>query len=249
MSSCRFGMPFSRLRFITGVVLEVDGCGGMLTRSEVIAGIPVELAEFGRLVRTLDVRQFGAPTRCEGWCAGDVAAHLIGSFVDITSGRVEGQGTPEVSARQVAERAGCSAESLGRELDAVVPRTTELLGRFDDAAWAAQVPGYDLTLGQAMAAMWCGTYVHADDIRAAIERPSDRGPGLRASVLYACDLLGTRGWGPALVALDGLEEVHVGAPRAGARRIAGDPLQFLLAATGRADPVRLGLDASVNIFA
>jgi uncharacterized protein (TIGR03083 family) len=221
----------------------------MLTRSEVIAGIPVELVEFGRLVRSLDERQFGAPTRCGGWCAGDVAAHLIGSFVDITSGRVDGQGTPEVSARQVAERAGCTPESLGSELDAAVARMTERLGRFDDAAWAAPVPGYDLTLGQAMAAMWCGTYVHADDIRAAIGCPPERGPGLRASVLHACDLLGTRGWGPAVVALDGLEEVPVGAPRAGARRVTGDPLEFLLAATGRADPTRLGLDSSVNIFA
>jgi uncharacterized protein (TIGR03083 family) len=221
----------------------------MLTRSEVVDGIPGELFGFGRLVRSLDERQFGAPTRCEGWSAGDVAAHLIGSFADITSGRVEGQGTPEVSARQVAERAGCNPGSLGSELDGVVVRTKEMLGGFHDAYWGAQVPGYDLTLGQAMAAMWCGTYVHADDIRAAIGRPSERGPGLRASVLHVCDLLSARGWGPAVVALDGFEEVPVGAPQADARRVTGDPLEFLLAATGRADPARLGLDSTVNIFA
>ena len=28
----------------------------------------------------------------------------------------------------------------------------------------------------------------------------------------------------------------------------GDPLQFVLVATGRADPAPLGLDASVNIY-
>jgi hypothetical protein len=33
------------------------------------------------------------------------------------------------------------------------------------------------------------------------------------------------------------------------RRITGDPLAFVLAATGRADPEILGLDASVNVFA
>jgi uncharacterized protein (TIGR03083 family) len=221
----------------------------MLTRSEVVAGIPIELVGFGGLVRSLEEREFGAQTRCEGWTAGDVAAHLIGAFADITSGRVEGQGTAEVSARQVAERAGCTPGSLGSELDVVAVRTKEMLERFDDASWAARVPGYDLTLGQAMAAMWCGTYLHAEDIRAAIGRSSERGPGLRASVLHVCDLLSARGWGPGVVALDGLEEVPVGAPRADARRVTGDPLEFLLVATGRSDPARLGLDPTVNIFA
>ena len=35
----------------------------------------------------------------------------------------------------------------------------------------------------------------------------------------------------------------------GGEKISGDPHQFLLVATGRADPSPLGLDESVNIFA
>jgi len=42
-------------------------------------------------------------------------------------------------------------------------------------------------------------------------------------------------------------EVAVGAGKG--RRITGDPLEFVLVATGRADPARIGLDPSVNIYA
>ena len=107
-----------------------------------------------------------------------------------------------------------------------------------------------MTLGQAMESLWCGTYVHADDIRSALGRPSERGPGLRAGVHYVADLLTIRGWGPATLALDGMERVPVGEVVAGQTppEIKGDALTFLLVATGRADPAIFGLDRSVNVF-
>jgi uncharacterized protein (TIGR03083 family) len=89
----------------------------VLPREEVVQGLHQEMAAFADLVRSLDERQFAEPSRCQGWSVGDVAAHLIGAFADITSGRVEGQGTPEVSERQVAERRGRTASELGGELD------------------------------------------------------------------------------------------------------------------------------------
>jgi uncharacterized protein (TIGR03083 family) len=181
-----------------------------------------------------------------------VAAHLIGAFADITSGRIEGQGTPEVSERQVAERQGRTVAELADECDEVRGVTRAMLAGIDDTTWGAAAPGgYDMTVGQAMESMWTGAYVHADDIRAAIGRRSERGPGLRASVLNVADQLTARGWGPVILALDGFEEIPVGNPTktSSARRITGDPLTFLLSATGRGDPARLGLDASVNVFA
>ena len=66
---------------------------------------------------------------------------------------------------------------------------------------------------------------------------------------HAADLLGKRGWGPAVLALDGLEAVAMGGGGGSARHVTGDPLAFVLVATGRADPIPLGLDASVNVFA
>lgn len=224
----------------------------MLPRDEVIEGIDQELGSFAALVRSLDERESTQPSRCEGWAARDVAAHLIGAFADITSGRIEGQGTPEVSERQVAERHGRTVAELADECDEIRQVTRAMLAGIDDATWTQLVPGgYEMTLGQAMESMWTGAYVHADDIRAAIGRPSQRGPGLRASVLHVADQLTARGWGPAVLALDGVEEIPVGntADGANARRITGDPLAFLLAATGRGDPAPLGLDASVNVFA
>ena len=224
----------------------------MLPRDEVIEGIDHELEGFAALVRSLDERESAEPSRCEGWTTRDVAAHLIGAFADITSGRVEGQGTPEVSERQVAERDGRTVAELADECDEVRDATGAMLAGIDDETWLQAAPGgYDLTIGQAMESFWCGAYVHADDIRAAIGRRSERGPGLRASVLNVADQLTARGWGPAVLALDGLEEIPVGdtTRTSDARRITGDPLTFLLAATGRGDPAPLGLDASVNVFA
>lgn len=225
----------------------------MLPRQEVVQGLHQEMLAFAELVRSLDEREFAEPSRCEGWSVGDVAAHLVGAFADITQGRVEGQGTPEVSERQVAERNGRTADELAGELDEVTKQVGQMLGGLDDVSWARKARGgYDMTLGQAMEAFWSGTYVHADDIRAAIGRPSQRGPGLRASVHHVADLLTQRGWGPAILAFDELEEIPVGdgaVAGSAARRITGDALPFVLAATGRADPAPLGLDQSVNVFA
>ena len=183
----------------------------MLPREEVVQGLHQELLAFADLVRSLDQREFTAPSRCEGWSVGDVVAHLIGAFADITAGRAEGQGTPEVSERQAAERRGRTAAELAGELDEVAKRVDQMLNGLDDVSWSRQARGgYDMTLGQAMEAFWLGTYVHADDIRAAIGWPSERGSGLRASVHHAADLLTQRGWGPAVLALDGMEEIPVG---------------------------------------
>jgi uncharacterized protein (TIGR03083 family) len=223
----------------------------MLPRDEVVHGFPVEIRGFADLVRPLEARDWARQSRCEGWTVGDVAAHLIGALADITAGRIEGQGTPEVSDRQVAERRGRSPEELAGELDAVGRSMAALIAGIDDADWAGPTPGgYDMTLGQAMESLWCGTYVHADDIRAALGRAAERGPGLRASVQHVADLLTNRGWGPATLALDGMEKVQVGDVDAEetSREIRGDPLTFLLVATGRADPASFDLDPSVNVF-
>jgi uncharacterized protein (TIGR03083 family) len=218
----------------------------------VVVGLPEEMGRFARLLRLLDERECVRPSRCEGWTVGDVAAHLTGTFADVMEGRLEGQGTPEVSDRQVAERRDRTPDELADELDQLAERTTEVAAGFDDAEWARRARGgFDMTLGQAMESLWCGVFVHADDIRAAVGRPSVRGPGLRASIDFIAEALNNRGWGPATLALDGMVDITVGATGSGSdpRRITGDPLVFVLVATGRADPGLLGLDSSVNVFA
>ena len=118
---------------------------------------------------------------------------------------------------------------------------------FDDAAWAGPAPaGVPGTLGEGVEGLWFDAWVHADDIRAAIGRPSEPGPGVRASVSHLADLLTQNEWGPATIAVTGLEEFPVAG---GGRRVEGDPITFVLVASGRQDPAALGLDPTVNVYA
>jgi len=218
-----------------------------LSRTEVVVGLLDELDAFGELIGPLGEKAWAAPTRCDGWSVADVAAHVIGSMADVVGGRLEGLGSPEVTAREVAERQGRSPAELVAELAAVTKLTSELAGAFDDAAWAAPAPGgYDGSLGEGVEALWYDTFLHADDIRSALGRPSARGPGVRVSVVHVAMMLDKSGWGPSTLHFDGMEPVTVGV---GGPVLTGDPMPFVLAATGRGDPAPLGLDSSVNIYA
>jgi hypothetical protein len=131
--------------------------------------------------------------------------------------------------------------------------TADLLSAFNDEVWNQQAPGgFDFTLGVGVEALWHDAWLHGDDILSAVGRPSDRGDGIKASVSHIADALTREGWGPAVLALDGLPEFAVnggaGNGASGGSRFTGDPLAFVLAATGRADPAPLGLDEDANIY-
>ncbi len=95
--------------------------------------------------------------------------------------------------------------------------------------WAGPSGVPDLTLGEGVLTLWYDTYVHADDIRAAIGQESERGDGLEASVAYLAAQLTKKSWGPATLALAGVDRYDVSG---GGPAITGDALQFVLAATG-----------------
>ena len=154
---------------------------------------------------------------------------------------------PDSPARQVAERAGHTQHQMADELQAAAKVTADMAASFDDAMWAGPAPvELPETLGTAVEGIWYDAFVHSDDIRAALGRPSASGPGLRAAVSHLTDLLTQRSWGPATLALDGLEPFAVSG--GGGQRVTGDPLSFVLAATGRADAATVGLDAGVNVY-
>lgn len=217
-----------------------------LPREEVIAGTADGLARFEELVRSLDDAAWQTPTRCEGWTVADVAAHVIGTITQITTGRTNELVEPDNTTRQAAERRGRTPAELADELHGGAKLANDLLAVFDNAAWngppPVDIPG---TLGDAVEAIWYDSYVHGEDILAALGRPAERGPGLKAAVSHVTDILRRDGWGPATVVLDGFDEIKVGD---GGPRIAGDPLQFVLVATGREDPAAFGLDETVNIY-
>jgi len=214
-----------------------------LGREEAIAGLQAEYAAFSDLVRSLDASQWEKPSRCEGWTAGDVARHVVGTATDVANG-VAGTHTPD---EEVAERKGRSAKEIADELDTALGTLQNLAAIIDDNAWNGPSPVPDLTMRQGILTLFYDIYVHADDIRTAIGLPpAASGLGLEASVEYLAEQLEQRGWGPATLALDGMEKSEVGG---GGNPITGDPKQFVLAATGRANPSALGLDPTVNIYA
>jgi uncharacterized protein (TIGR03083 family) len=217
-----------------------------LDRAQITTGILAELDTFAELIRPLDAEALATPSRCEGWTVRDVAGHMVGQMTDVVEGRLDGLGGPEATARQASERAGRTGKELADELADDRVRATEMLGQFDDAAWNGPVGSdFEGTIGEGVHALWFDGYVHADDIRAALGMPPVRTPGLNASIHFVARDLTNRGWGPATLALDGVDVVDVGG---GGEKVTGDPYQFLLAATGRADPSPLGLDERVNIF-
>ena len=218
----------------------------VLDRTEISAGFLAELDNFGELLRSLEPADLDAQTRCTGWTVRDVAGHMVGQITDVVEGRLDGLGSAEVTEREAKDRAGRSGKELADELAEGRARTAEMLPLFDDAAWNGPVASdYPGTLADGILALWYDGYLHADDIRSALGMVSARGAGVRASVHHVADFLQESSWGPATLALDGVEVIEV---RGGGEKVTGDPVEFVLAATGRADPSPLGLDESVNIY-
>lgn len=204
-----------------------------LSRTDISDGLVDELQAFEQLVRSLTPAELDSPSRCAGWTVGDVARHVIGSMADVTAGRLDGLGTPEVTAREVAERAGHGAAELADECAAVATASAGLLAIFDDTAWAGEAGGgYDETLGQGVEALWYDTWLHGDDIRDSIGRPPETGNGIRAALSHVEFELRKRDWSGPVPAL-------------------GDPdaLGFILAATGRVPAASFGAQAPIDIYA
>ena len=216
-----------------------------LSRTEVGPGLDREYESFAELIRSLSDEEWRTPTRCEGWTAADVSAHVIGTLTDVVNGKLEDLGTPETIERQVGERRGRSQEQLAEELEASAKVARDMLASFTDELWDMPGPaGVDGTLGWGVEALWYDTVVHADDIRVAARRPSDPGPGIRPAVSHVAIELEKRNWGPATLAFDGMEEFQVG--KGDGPRITGDAWDFVLTATGRGDLAKYGL---INIYA
>ena len=204
-----------------------------LARTVVSEGLIDELNRFEALVRQLSPKQWNTPSRCEGWTVGDVARHVIGSMADVAAGRLDGLGSPEVTQREVDERAGRSPAELADECSEVTKAAAGMLPLFDDAAWAGPGPaGFDGTLGDGVEALFYDTWMHAEDIRAALGQAPVMSSGFRAARSHvAWDLGRVANWRGDMPKSD------------------DDAYAFILAATGRTDGSSLGAGAPPNIYA
>jgi hypothetical protein len=69
---------------------------------------------------------------------------------------------------------------------------------------------------------------------------------LRCAIHHVAGYLDHQHWGSATLALNGIKQIEIGG---GGTEITGDPLEFVLAATGRRDPCAIGLDNSIDVYA
>lgn len=220
-----------------------------LTRTELIDGTTASVARFEELLRSLDDAAWHAPTRCEGWVVADVAAHVAGTLTAVATGALDDFADPAHVDRHVAARTGHSPGEIADEIQGSAKISRDLISGIDQATWDGPSPaGLSGTLGEGVEAIWYDAYVHHEDILAALGRPPLRGPDMRVAVIHIARELDRQGWGPATLAFDGVPEVTVGGGAGGDRRLTGDALAFILAATGRTDPSALGLDETVNIY-
>ena len=178
----------------------------VLERTDVARGAIGEYQAFAALIDALDASAWDAPTRCDGFLVRDVAGHVVGLAEDVVRG-VPGSRNAEEEAASVR---GDSPAQVAARLRAAVASIQPLLEALDDDAWNGPSGVPDLTFGRGVLTLWYDAYVHADDIRAALDQQPDPGPGLAASVEYLAGELTNRGWGPATLRLDGMPSYDVG---------------------------------------
>jgi hypothetical protein len=123
----------------------------------------------------------------------------------------------------------------------------------NDEAWASPSGFQDLTMAEGILTLWYDTWMHADDIRSALDQPHDDGAGLRATLSYLEDELTRHAWGPAAFVFTDRDEsfgaLAVGDVTASSPTHRVPAYELALAATGRLDPASLGLDADINLYA
>jgi uncharacterized protein (TIGR03083 family) len=213
-----------------------------LDRPHVSRGCLAQYENLARLIEGLTEAEWNSQSRCGHWQVRDVAGHVIGLAEDTAAG-VPGSRNSEEEAASVRHESPAGAAA---RLRAATATLQSLVDAIDDDAWNGPSGVPDLTLGQGVLTLWYDTYVHADDIRAAVARESERGDGLDATIAYLAGQLTARSWGPATLVLEGAGRYEVGG---GGKEITGDALQFALVATGRAEAATTGLDPDVNIYA
>jgi uncharacterized protein (TIGR03083 family) len=211
------------------------------TRTHVSHGCLAEYEVFAALIEGLTDEEWNATARCTGWQTRDVAGHVVGLAEDTAAG-VPGSRNADEEAASVRHETPAGAAARLRTATASL---RALLDVIDDDAWAGPSGLPDLTLGDGVLTLWFDTYVHADDIRDAIGRDPARGDSLDASITYLANELTKKDWGPATLVLDDVDRHDVSG---GGREITGDPLQFVLVATGRADAATMGLEPGVSIY-
>lgn len=218
------------------------------SRTEIINGMLGEYEDFAALVASLSDAEWATPTRCDGADVRDVAGHVIGLAEDVAAGKPGSRVFEEEAASVRDDSPADAAARLTTALGAVGGLAAAL---DDDEVWNGPSGAPDLTMAEGVLTLWYDTFVHTDDIRAALGRAPQAGAGERASVAYLGDELTKRGFGPARIEFADRDypALEIGTVDASTATQRVGPHEFILAATGRLDAAEIGLDPAVNIYA
>ncbi|MEB3069887.1 maleylpyruvate isomerase family mycothiol-dependent enzyme [[Mycobacterium] vasticus] len=210
-------------------------------RADTIARLLDEYRSFADLLSSLQPAAWNRATRCSRWQICDVAGHVVGQAVDTVNGAI-GTRTPD---EQAAALRHLPSSALARDLSDAAGKMAVIADTIDDSGWERSSALTQFTIGQGMHALLADTFIHADDIRAALGHPPVAGPALYAGIDF---VLGVLSRDKAAVADPDVAPLLHLPPESIAAVTGSDPHEFLLAATGRRDPASLGLPPCINIF-
>lgn len=215
-----------------------------LTRAETVEGLESEWATSAEFLRGLSDEDMERGSRCEGWTVRNLAQHLVENVSDLAGGTIGNIAPGQHNFDEGATRSGAD---LAAELGASAEIAMKLLRAIDDHYWAQPSPFPGLTVRQGVEVLWVESFVHEDDIRHALALPARPSPGLALEITlrHIAEEMGRRGWNKRTLEFEGLSKIHIGP---GGESISGDPMRFVLAATGRIPTSEVGLDETVNIY-
>ncbi|WP_030624014.1 maleylpyruvate isomerase family mycothiol-dependent enzyme [Streptomyces sclerotialus] len=124
---------------------------GRLLRTERDALMP--------LLRGTEPSRFAARTACPGWTVRDVLAHCGAALVRIVEGRLDGAFTPEANAADVRERADWTTAQILDELERGLTEAGPVIAASDGE----------------LDVIALGEWVHAGDVREALDEPGAYG--------------------------------------------------------------------------
>lgn len=210
-------------------------------RAATIAQLLDEYQQFADLLGSLEAAAWNRTTRCSTWHVCDIAGHVVGQAVETVSGTI-GTRSPD---EQAAALRHLPASTLALQLLDARVKMAGLAATLDDSAWERPSLLPDFTIGQGMHSLVADTFIHADDIRNALGRPSAMGPALYTSIDF---ILGRLSRDKAALADPDVAPLLLLPPESITQVTGLDPHEFLLAATGRRDATSLGLPTRINIF-
>jgi uncharacterized protein (TIGR03083 family) len=236
-----------------------------IEQKEIVEGLAEERERLASWLGALPHESWNAASMCEGWRVRDVVSHLVGNCADVQAQNMDGIGSPAYAARQIAERADRTPAQLLEEWETVGPGVEAIYAAMPPELWALDIGGVIGRVGDGVLRHLEDLWVHAQDVRIPLGADPTAGPGMTAALELICVELPKELTGAGVGALelsfpDFQKTISIG-DDGPAVHVGGDPLAFVLVATGRqalsaavaegrlvVEPDVPGLEQRLNIY-